>query len=313
MIAEEFCRNIGFCSHPFEWTSVRKNPKGDHGVFCTRQDWFKTMTYRLLDSNGFLLLHTLRGRVYWISQNVTNHTTPDWKLHFSICEEDLGNAWNIIADLFIESKCEVGMKVTTSGPKFCQSGQRGREITVYIYQYHPALKRGVMYETSPVSGCDEFIGNDTSTLTDWPYIANQVGHIREQSQVVEYESDFYLGHEIEAPYSPQFWYTFIAEAESRLKYAKIRSNGGTAAGDLPLPNCLYASLRNEAFVVEEDQQVSPPVAVTDPRYGPVTLGSDKPQLQYPSNQAGWNAAQHKNPLEETIYLLLLCPPHRTGL
>lgn len=294
--------------HPFAWGSVRKNPKGNHGVVRTRQDWFKTMTYHLLDSNGFLLLHTLRGRVYWISQNTTNHTTPDWKLHFSVCEDDLGVAWNILAEWFMESKCEVGMKVTTSGSSFCRSTQRGREITVYVYQYDAALRRGVMYERSPDMNCDVYIGdNTTASIADWPALGSREGHIADASQLVEYESDFYLGPEIEAPYSPKFWYDFISEAERRLQRAGVRSNDGVAEGDLPLPGCRFASLRNEAFVVEPDRPSPAPVVVVDgDRH--VVIGTNKPQLQYPSNQAGWNAAGHRNPLEETVYLLLLRPP-----
>lgn len=294
--------------HPFNWERVRLNPKAEHGVICAREDWFKTMTYRLLDSNGFLLLHTLRGRVYWMSQNATNHTTPDWKLHFSVCEEDIPKAWNILAQLFIERKCEIGMKATTVAAKFCKSSQRGRELTVYIYQYSPALKSGVMYESSSDSELESFIGEDTSLLQpDWPDIAKLTGHITDPNSLFEYESDFYLGPEIDAPYDAKFWKELIVTAEQRLHAAGIRNNGGVADGDLPLPHCYYTSLRNEAFVVEYDRPLQPVSIIQDARHGTVIIGSNKPQLQYPSNKAGWNAARHKNPLEETIYMLLLEP------
>jgi hypothetical protein len=99
------------------------------------------------------------------------------------------------------------------------------------------------------------------------------------------EAEYYLGQEFQAVYSSSFWYDFIAKAEKRLTAVGIRSNGGVADGDLPLPSCRYISLRNEAFVVEDEQ-----------------VG-----LAYPSNKASWNAAKHSNPLEEVIYRLLLCP------
>jgi len=135
---------------------------------------------------------------------------------------------------------------------------------VYIYVYDPALKSGLMYGTSEQSGNELFLGNE-----EFP------------------EADFYLGNEFQAAYPPSFWFDFITTAEQRFQAINIRTNGGVAVGDLPLPSCRYASLRNEAFVIE------------DPTVG----------LQYPSNQASWNAAKHKNPMEETIYLLLLHPPH----
>jgi hypothetical protein len=294
--------------HPFEWERVRANPKGEHGVFCVRQDWFKTMSYRLLDSNGFLLLYTMRGRVYWISQNVTNHTTPDWKIHFSICEEHIPLAWNIIAQLFIDKKCEIGMKATTVSSRFCNSSQRGREITVYVYKYDTALKRGVMYETSPETGHEVYIG--LPAVIDWPKIGSFQGHIEDPNTVSDFECDYYLGAEIEAPYDAKYWFDFISEAEKRLCDAGVRSNGGVADGDLPLPHCRFASLRNEAFVIEEDAPIAPQVTVFHADLGNVTIGSIRPQLQYPSNKAGWNAAKQRNPLEETIYMLLLNPPHR---
>jgi hypothetical protein len=250
--------------HPFRWETIRIDPKGAHPTLSVREDWYKTMNYDILDSNGFLLLHTMRGRVYWVTQNNTGHVTPDWKIHFSVNEEDVPKAWNILAQLFIDFKCEIGMKATTTASSFCVSSQRGRELTVYIYVYDERLRSGVMYEQSPETGNDLFIGSTQDS-----------------------ECDFYLGKEYEGVYTPEFWYRFIFEGEKRFFQDRIRSNGGCASGDLPLPHCQYASLRNEAFVIE-DLQVG---------------------LQYPSNAASWNAAKHKNPLEETIYLLLLNPPN----
>ena len=92
--------------------------------------WYKSFTYHLLHTGGFLRLCTERGRVYWLAQNETIHTTPDWKIHFSIAPrgewgEDIGVAWDILAALFMERCCEVGMKARYDS--WQDQGQRGRE------------------------------------------------------------------------------------------------------------------------------------------------------------------------------------------
>lgn len=91
------------------------------------------MKYEVLHSGGFLRLYTLRGRAYWNAQNETEHTTPDWKIHFSCNVNHIPAAWNAIAGLFMDMKCEIGMKATVLSPAEWSDGQRGREITVYIY------------------------------------------------------------------------------------------------------------------------------------------------------------------------------------
>ena len=251
----------------FRWENIQADPKAKHPTVQLRDDWYKTMQYEVLDNNGFLYLYTLRGRVYWVSQNLTTHTTADWKLHCSVIAEDIPKAWNILSKIFMESKCEIGMKATTTGETFTKSTQRGRELTLYIYQYDERLRSGIMYEQSPITGHDLFIGDPLK----------------------EEEADFYLGPEWQGVYDANFWYDLIAKIESAFKAAGIRCNGGTADGDLPLPHCQYVSLRNEAFVIEDKEK----------------------GLQYPSNSVGWNAAKHKNPLEETIYMLLLKPVTQT--
>lgn len=276
----------------FSYSRVMLSPKSDHGFIATRGAWYKTMVYQLLETGGFLRLYTLRGRIYWHAQNLNEHQTPDWKLHFSIAPADLEPAWNIMSHWFMEAKCEIGMKITTAPREegFSAGKQRGREITVYIYQYDQRFRCGPCYDVLPpveeqaaayrrpplaaaeeeadkqqqVRSCDVFIGAVAESL-------------------FQHESDYYLGHEFESPYPASFWHSFIREAEKRLHAAGIQSNGGCASGDLALPGCEYASLRNEAFVVEEKEA----------------------GLQYPSNQAGWNAAQHTNPLAATIALLKL--------
>ncbi len=120
--------------HPFCWERIMSDPKGDHGMVEVRGSWYKTMQYEVLHTGGFLRLYTLRGRMYWNAQNESEHTTPDWKLHFSCELADIGRAWNIIAALFIDMRAEIGMKATVLGSESWSPGQRGREITVYMFR-----------------------------------------------------------------------------------------------------------------------------------------------------------------------------------
>ena len=243
--------------HPFSYENIMENPKKDHQIIKVKEDWYKPMTYTVMETGGFIKLYTNRGMTYWISQNAQNHETPDWKLHFSIDKLDISNAWNILAKLFIELRCEIGIKVTSVGNDFCDTQQMGREITVYIYVYDQRYGNGVMYVNN-INGVPIFLCDD---------------------QHVD-ESEYYLGSEHESVYDAVFWYKFICEAENRLSCHNIKSNG-LASGDLPLPHCKYASLRNEAFVTIDGQ------------------------LIYPPNECAWNAKKHRNPLEETVYMLLL--------
>lgn len=89
--------------------------------------------YHILHNNGFIKLATMAGRVYWVKQAEQANRNPDWKIHFSIQEESLPMAWNTLAQLFIEQKCKFGMKMCYV--RFSEH-MRGREITVYIFQYH---------------------------------------------------------------------------------------------------------------------------------------------------------------------------------
>jgi hypothetical protein len=61
-------------------------------------------------SNGFARIFTLKGRVYWITQAMLNHRSPDWKIHFSVHNDDVPLAFNLLSRLFFESKCLFGMK-----------------------------------------------------------------------------------------------------------------------------------------------------------------------------------------------------------
>lgn len=95
---------------------------------------YKTLEYSTLHTGGFLRICTSRGRVYWLAQNEHEHTTPDWKLHFSIHLDDIARAWDVVACAFLQAHCEMGMKVVLLRDRDeWQATQRGREITVYIF------------------------------------------------------------------------------------------------------------------------------------------------------------------------------------
>jgi len=222
--------------HPFEWTRVMKTPKANYGSFTLNDDPYKTLTYELSEADGFLRLCTLRAKTYWEVHDQQTHTTPDWKLHFSIDPLDIPQAWNIVAATFMQLKCEVGMTVVSRHDDgMFPPAQFGRELTVYIFKYDREYNAG--------DGIAMF----------------------------------------ESPYTSFFWLKFIRSMESRLSGALIR-NHGIAYGDLPLPACRYTSLRNEAYIPTSDDGA-------------------KSSAGIPPNSAGWNAAQHRNPLCETIDML----------
>ena len=236
----------------------------------------------------------------------------------------------------MELHCEIGMKATLSTQseqhhgnfeqdideddipkiKIWPSQQRGREITVYIYQYCSQYGKGPMDSLSP---------DDESHL-------------------------YQLSQDFEAGYDVSFWFNFIRTVERHLKQAGIRSRG-TADGDLALPSCLYASLRNEAFVRAPVERIVEeyPLTVrscgleinaqnsyqtdtgndlqTDCIHCDITVDGDdtavrsksipfsgsKPytptsttqqwEVQYPPNNMGWNAAGHFNPMIPLISCL----------
>jgi hypothetical protein len=143
--------------HPFSWASFEREPKGDKGEQEHRGSWYKTMKYHCLHTGGFVRLCTVRGRSYWNAQNETGHRTPDWKLHFSCELDDLGRAWDIVAALFMEMKAEIGMKAVILDEGQWSEGQRGREITVYIYKFSHNY-RGYMQGVVPEMDHEFFLG-----------------------------------------------------------------------------------------------------------------------------------------------------------
>lgn len=200
--------------NPFSWEVLEDEPKVQRT--CIGRS-FRSTEYEILHTGGFVRLCTERGRVYWLAQNEHDHRLPDWKLHFSVHISDVPRAWNVLSELFLSQACDFGMKaVAGEALDSWPDEQRGRELTVYIFQDHPVYKGG-----GPMMGyCPGF------------------------------EHNFWLGPEFER--DSAFWLNFVVLAEDALAAAGVRSRG-TADGDLSLGH--YASLRNEAFIFEPSEQL----------------------------------------------------------
>lgn len=118
-------------THTFSYENITRNRRTliDKRV--------RHLDYHVLDNGGFIKLSTLKGRFYHQYQAMYYHQLPDWKIHFSIHQEDLPKAWNIIAHIFLDMQCRSIMKMIIGDYDgfFWPSSMRGREITVYIYQH----------------------------------------------------------------------------------------------------------------------------------------------------------------------------------
>ncbi|CAE7209268.1 unnamed protein product [Symbiodinium sp. CCMP2592] len=165
--------------NPFSWEVLEDEPKVQRT--CIGRS-FRSTEYEILHTGGFVRLCTERGRVYWLAQNEHDHRLPDWKLHFSVHIGDVPRAWNVLSELFLSQACDFGMKaVAGEALDSWPDEQRGRELTVYIFQDHPAYKGG-----GPMMGyCPGF------------------------------EHNFWLGPEFER--DSAFWLNFVVLAESQLK------------------------------------------------------------------------------------------------
>jgi len=204
--------------NPFRWFEIEQEPKVLRS--CIRR-CFRSTEYEILHTGGFLRLCTQRGRVYWLAQNEHDHRLPDWKLHFSVELRHVPKAWDVISELFMLKACDFGMKAV-AGEAFenWPERQRGRELTVYIFQHHAAYADG------------------------GPMMGSCPGQ----------EHEFWLGPEFER--ESFFWADFVQDAEKKLAAAGVRSRG-VADGDFPLGK--YASIRNEAFVLDASKNfVYPP-------------------------------------------------------
>lgn len=120
-------------THPFSFEQIILQLKATPDVTVNG------IQYGLLHTGGFVRVATDLCRVYYLAQNTHGHTTPDWKFHVSVCPKDLPVAWNLLTKLFINSGCLSGMKMCLRNSEdhfsHWSTGQYGREITIYIYEY----------------------------------------------------------------------------------------------------------------------------------------------------------------------------------
>ena len=234
----------------------------------------KKVKFELLVSNGYVKFYTYKGRMYHVQQNRLQHLSSDWKFHFNVCEEDIPKAWQIITkillnytlkyvdnktfdDLFLSMKA-INTNLQKKWPKY----MFGREITVYIYQYIKELnetEKGV-----------EITGDNNEKK--------------------------YLFYKKDEEQNFNFWLNFLIDCEKELSSSNIRFKklDGAADGDLYIGK--YASLRNESFTYDKNNDTQ----------------------EYPTNDKGWNYNKQKMPFswfeifklrqqlrnEENIYIKL---------
>jgi len=197
--------------HVFSHRNLLQNPK------VIRRQEFQGTEYQTLHTGGFLRLCTLRCRMYWCQQNTLQHTSADWKLHFSVHWEDLGLAWDCVAAQFLKHQLQFGMKVIYMEKQLWPSTQRGREITVYIYKHD---------------------SHYDSAMEGMPYTAKEV-------------ADMQLGEQFEI--ESERLCKFITDTENALEVHQVRT-AGCADGDYALGK--YVSVRNEAFTLQQIKQPS---------------------------------------------------------
>ena len=83
------------------WDTIMADPKRSRRHQARA---FRTTTYEILHTGGFLRLCTERGRIYWVAQNELEHATADWKLHFSVHPDDVSRAWDVVCPLFVKQR-----------------------------------------------------------------------------------------------------------------------------------------------------------------------------------------------------------------
>jgi len=118
--------------------------------------------YSAICNNGWIKLHTTKGKAYWLAQNELGHLTPDWKFHISVKNEDIPLAWNLVTKLFLEMRCRTGLKTTYLLEN--HNTAKGREITVYIFKYVPE------YSTNSEIARDFFLNYSDEHSEDFWFI-----------------------------------------------------------------------------------------------------------------------------------------------
>ncbi|KAH3746134.1 ADP-ribosylation factor 1 [Pelomyxa schiedti] len=178
-----------------------------------------TRTFKARHFNGFMQLYTPKGEAYWYAQAVYGNKLPDWKVHFSVSIKDLSKAWSCLVRELLDMDYDLATKVCMPGrdwPDF----QRGRELTLYVLQWHPSL-------------------NGIGPISVYDCNLNEVS-----MQFSEHDQK-----------SPQYLNSLISRIDRSLERAGVMSRG-CADGDLPLGK--YSSLRNECFVLYNVEWPIPP-------------------------------------------------------
>jgi hypothetical protein len=102
---------------------------------------------------------------------------------------------------------------------------------------------------------------------------------------------FPFGPTIQTQQTKEFWLDFMITAEARLAEQNIKERPHPE-GDKSMGR--YCSLRNESFIpLKEEWKQTVPAN----RRVPFNRG----EYCYPPNEAGWNGAGHKNPLDKKLY------------
>ncbi|KAL9650060.1 hypothetical protein ABK040_003178 [Willaertia magna] len=253
--------------------------------------------YNHLINDRSKIIFTVNGRNYWLSQAICYHRAPDFKIHFSIHHSDLEKAFHILGKLFFEMKCQFGMKAvmidketecnnvdelfklnkaidnnyvksfTISWPE----SMKGREITIYLYQYYNLNEHLIIRE---YLGNGKFKNHNINDKNSKFYKNN----LLEFTMSTHPFLDFNLTINLEE--NTKLYKNFIKKAEYLLELNNIKSNG-CADGDISLGG-KYASFRNETFIPFDtinriDQNNKVKVDIND-------------LFIYPPNDAGWNAS-----------------------
>lgn len=240
------------------------------------------LTYEILHTGGFVKLYTLKGRLYWTTQANHGMKKPDWKIHFAISRQHIPLAWDIIAKLFMESKCEFGMKVRWQSlippeqEKQQQHQQQqpaqGEDAEAEEDAGSPPSEETQAEGESPrYAWSEEMWGREVTV-----YCYTNQAEYKDDSVPLDGGATLDLKKTDQKPRT--FWKEFVRRAEKRLArngVQEIRLN----PGDVPFGK-RYASLRNEAFV---------PVDPSWREWMHINRGETE---IYPPNVVGYNGASH---------------------
>ncbi|CAF1165563.1 unnamed protein product [Didymodactylos carnosus] len=201
--------------------------------------------YYLGANNSFVRLFTMTGRKYWVAQASCNYLLPDWKIHFSIQKQHLPQAFNLLSQLYFQMKLPYGLKAAypdnfkdyeNSWPE----KMKGREITVYIFQYLTLVENKTTMKYNYDPSTDKVL---SSKRVDCSHLVEDNDPYR--SYDISIKDEIHLNRYLD----------FITRAEQLLEINFIETNG-CALGDYPIGK--YCSIRNEKFVVVNNELKYPP-------------------------------------------------------